>query len=169
MITSDYCRLMARYNQWVNAQLYDICARVPDRERRRDVGVFFRSIHGTLNHLLYGDRVWLGRFIGQPCAVTVFGQELYANFEELRRERERTDAAIADWAETITADWLAAPLTYISNVDGITRTLPAGAIVIHFFNHQTHHRGQVSDMLARGGYDTPTIDIPWMPEFATAG
>jgi uncharacterized damage-inducible protein DinB len=163
MITPDYCRLMARYNRWVNEQLYGICARIPDEERRRDLGIYYRSIHGTLNHLLSGDRIWLWRFTGQPFQVTDLRQELYADFEELRWERERTDADIAAWVETLTPDWLAAPFTYISNVDRVTRTFPAAILTVHFFNHQTHHRGQLSDMLARMGYETPTTDIPWMP------
>jgi len=66
---AGYARTMARYNSWMNTRLYDCCAAIPDAERKRDVGAFFKSIHGTLNHLLLGDRVWMGRFTGKPFVV----------------------------------------------------------------------------------------------------
>ena len=62
MIAPAYCQLMARYNRWMNERLYALCAGLDDDERKRDRGAFFGSIHGTLNHLLWGDRMWLGRF-----------------------------------------------------------------------------------------------------------
>jgi uncharacterized damage-inducible protein DinB len=91
VIDSEYCQTMAAYNQWMNQKLYAVCAEIPDAERKQDRGAFFKSIHGTLNHLLYGDRAWLGRFTSQPFATKVIGQELYSNFAELRQERERTE------------------------------------------------------------------------------
>jgi uncharacterized damage-inducible protein DinB len=161
--TPAFAVLMAEYNRWMNGQLYDLCAGVPDADRKRDLGVYFRSIHGTLNHLLYGDRAWLGRFTGQPFAVTAIGQELYADFDELRRERETTDAQIITWAASLTPEWLDAPFRYTSNVDGLTRELPAGTLVVHLFNHQTHHRGQITILLDQLGYDHGISDIPWLP------
>src|SRR5690348_18374029 len=96
-------RVFARYNRWMNERLYALCATLSDADRKRDRGAFFRSIHGTLNHLLLTDRAWLGRFTrdpavsasrdgdGNPIAMTGrLDQELYGEFETLRRERART-------------------------------------------------------------------------------
>src|SRR5262245_42404082 len=114
----------ARYNTWMNEKLYAVVAELSDDERKRDLGAFFRSVHGTLNHLLLTDRVWLGRFTGdravatsldadgRPIEVRGLGQELYADFAVLRRERARTDAAIGAWVDTLDEARLAAPLRY---------------------------------------------------------
>ena len=161
--TPEYAALMAKYNQWMNEQLYKICTRLTDKERKSDRGIYFRSIHGTLNHLLYGDRSWMGRFLGAPFSVTNLGQELYSHFGQLREERRLTDNEILHWAENVTQDWLNSAFTYTSNVDGVTRTLAAGTLVIHFFNHQTHHRGQITALLDQAGHDHGVTDIPWMP------
>ena len=88
---------MAAYNRWMNEKLYAVCATLPDEERKRDRKSFFPSIHATLNHILLGDRVWFGRFIGEPFAVKSLNQELYADFAELRAERERVDHEIEKW------------------------------------------------------------------------
>jgi len=159
--TPEYCQLMACYNAWVNAAFYETIASLSDEERKRDLGVYYKSVHGTLNHLLYGDSSWFGRFTDQPFAITNVGQELYSDFDELRRERIATDAAILYWAESLTLQWLREPLTYRSNVDGITRTLPRGVAVVHFFNHQTHHRGQAHAILSAilGNEATPSFDL----------
>src|SRR5260370_23283185 len=77
MITPEYCQLMARYNRWMNERLYGLCAAMADGERKRDRGAFFGSIHGTLNHLLWGDRMWLGRFAGLPCTYPQFGADTF--------------------------------------------------------------------------------------------
>lgn len=163
MITPDYCRLMARYGCWMNERLYVLLDGIPDAERKRDRGAFFGSMHGTLNHLLWGDRMWLGRFAGPPCTAPPFGANMYEDFGELRRERELTDAALADWAERVSEAWLASTLTYTSRVDDRTRELPAAAAAIHMFNHGTHHRGQLTTLLKQAGYDPGVTDLPWLP------
>ena len=163
MISSDYCRLMARYNRWMNDRLYAHCATMPDSERKRDRGAFFGSIHGTLNHLLWGDRMWLGRFGGPPCTHPQFGTDMFASFDVLRTERATTDHAMLDWADQVRADWLAAPLVYTSVVDGKTRRLPAAVAAVHMFNHGTHHRGQLTTLLKQAGIDPGVTDLPWVP------
>src|SRR2546422_1213467 len=85
-------RTMARYNRWMNERVYERCEKLPDAERKTDRGAFFRSIHGTLNHLLLGDRLWLSRFLSREFRVSTLADELYADFAELRRERAKTDA-----------------------------------------------------------------------------
>ncbi|HEY9806574.1 MAG TPA: DinB family protein [Candidatus Obscuribacterales bacterium] len=113
---------MAAYNQWMNQRLYAVCAEISDAERKQDRGAFFKSIHGTLNHLLYGDRAWLGRFINQPFAPKVIGQELYSDFAELRQAREICDREIMDWAKRVSQAWLEQSFTYTSNVDWAAQT-----------------------------------------------
>ena len=163
MITPDYCQLMARYNRWMNERLYGPCAALTDIERKRDRGAFFGSIHGTLNHLLWADRMWLGRFVGPPCTYPQFGADMFGSFDELRREREETDQAMLGWAGEVSAEWLAAPLVYTSVVDDKTRRLPAAIAAVHMFNHGTHHRGQLTTLLKQAGVDPGVTDLPWLP------
>src|SRR6266850_71318 len=119
-----HSKAMAAYNRWMNDRLYECCARLSDEERKCDVGAFFKSIHGTLNHLLLGDRIWLGRFIGRPFAATSLAQELYADFSELRAQRAATDAAISTWVSTLKEEDLIGTLTFMSIVNPAQRQCP---------------------------------------------
>lgn len=159
---TEYFQSLAAYNRWMNQRLYAVCADIPDVERRRDRGAFFKSLHGTLNHLLYGDRAWFGRFIQRPFGPGV-GEELYMDFEVLRTERELTDDEICTWSVTLDPAWLARPFTYTSKVDGKTLTRPTWLLVGHMFNHQTHHRGQLTTLLSQMGIDYGETDWPRMP------
>lgn len=168
MISPEHARTMASYNRWMNRRLYDCCATLPDEERRRDVGAFFRSIHGTLNHLLLGDRLWLGRFTGKPFPVKSLDQELYADFDVLRTERERTDQEIFDWLARLTDADLAGELSYTSFLNPQPRRYPLWFAVTNFFNHQTHHRGQLTTLLFQRGIDPGPTDLIWLPERQSA-
>lgn len=160
---------LAEYNRWMNQRLYAVCAELPDDERRRDRGVFFRSIHGTLNHLLLADRVWMARFQGGTFKVAGLDQELYADFAELSAERERTDAAIVEWAASLSDDILAGELRYTSIVNPEPRVYDMWLAVTHFFNHQTHHRGQLTAMLSQCGKDYGITDLIWLPQALEEG
>ena len=92
-------RVMARYNRWMNERIYDCCDKLSDAERKLDRRAFFRSIHGTLNHLLLGDRLWMSRFLAHEFRFGSLAEELYSDFAELRRERAKTDAEILEWIE----------------------------------------------------------------------
>ena len=162
MYTRSQYEMMAAYNRWMNQKLYAICAEIPDEERKANRGAFFQSIHGTLNHLLYGDIAWMGRFTEQPIPSSI-SQELYADFATLRQVREATDAQIEAWAAELSSEWLNQPFSYTSNVDGETRCLPTWVLVSHMFNHQTHHRGQLTTLLSQLGYDPGITDLPWLP------
>jgi uncharacterized damage-inducible protein DinB len=164
----------ARYNTWMNNNLYNLAARLSDAERKRDVGAFFRSIHATLSHLLLTDRVQLGRFIGpgktvsldaagKPIAIKSLDQELYSDFETLRRERAATDATIEEWTEKISAEWLNSTMRYHAMSDGGDWDVPLWVAVTHFFYHQTHHRGQVTALLKQFALDPGVTDF--MPLF----
>jgi uncharacterized damage-inducible protein DinB len=163
MITPDYCLLMARYNRWMNERLYAQLAGIDDAERRRDRNAFFGSMHGTLNHLLWGDRMWLGRFVDEPCTAPAFGADMFADFGELSRERERTDMNILGWAGKVSPQWLAGSLVYTSRVDGRTREMPRAVAAVHLFNHGTHHRGQLTTLMKQAGHDPGITDLPWLP------
>jgi len=163
MISPVHAQTMAAYNRWLNERLYELCAGVPDRERKSDRGAFFKSVHGTLNHLLYGDRAWMSRFTGRDLGWRGPADELYADFAELRAARAELDRLIEDWAARLDAQWLAADFTYTSRIDGRTRTLPAWLLVAHMFNHQTHHRGQLTTLLLQLGIDPGVTDLPWLP------
>ena len=165
MEPSNYYQLMARYNQWMNQKIFSICSEIPDDIRKKDLGAFFKSIHGTLNHILYGDKAWMGRFTDNPFQIKVIGQELYDDFDDLLKERAATDIAILEWIKDISPEWLGSPFEFTSNVDGKTRVLPAWVLVTHMFNHQTHHRGQLTTLMKQVGYDPGITDIPWLPDF----
>ncbi len=163
MISPDYCLLMARYGRWMNERLCALLAEFDDAERKRDRGAFFGSIHRTANHLLWGDRMWLGRFVGEPCAVPAFGGDMYADFAELVCERERTDRRMLEWAGNVTPEWLAGALVYSSRVDGRSREMPRAIAVMHMYNHGTHHRGQLTTLIKQAGRDPGVTDLPWLP------
>jgi uncharacterized damage-inducible protein DinB len=167
MVSPAYGRTMARYNAWMNARLYDGCARLSDADRKQDARAFFKSIHGTLNHLLLADRIWMGRFLGRPFAATSLAQELYADFEQLRAERAVTDLAITTWAGALTDNDLAGELIYTTIVNPSVQRHPLGFAVMHFFNPQTHHRGQLTNLLFQRGIDPGVTDLLWLP--GTAG
>lgn len=163
MQSKTYANALATYNRWMNERLYDCCAKLSDAERKRDAGAFFKSIHGTLNHLLLADRIWLGRFTDKPFVVTSLDQELYRDFDELRRERAITDDAITSWAAALTDGDLAGELAYTSVVNPQPRRYPLWFAVAHFFNHQTHHRGQLTTLLSQRGIDPGVTDLIWLP------
>jgi uncharacterized damage-inducible protein DinB len=168
MISPVHARTMAAYNRWMNERLYALCAELGDAERKRDRGAFFKSVHGTLNHLLYGDRAWMSRFLARDLGWDGPADELYRDFDQLRAARATLDALIEDWAGRLEERWLAADFTYTSRIDGRTRMFPAWLLVTHLFNHQTHHRGQLTTLLSQMGIDPGVTDLPWLPQ-ATSG
>ena len=158
---------MARYNQWMNERLYQTCEEISDEKRKENLGAVFGSIHSTLNHILYGDLAFLSRLTGDPEVVPAFGVDLLSDFDELRQERSRVDQRLLSWSTALTPEWLANSLTYTSKVDEASRTIEHWVIVTHMFNHQTHHRGQVTTLLSQLGLDMGTTDIPFMPGVAS--
>ncbi len=156
-------KLLARYNRWMNERLYAVCAELPDATRKEDRGAAFRSIHGTLNHLLLTDRAWLGRFTGEPFPVESLDQELYADFNELRAERVKTDAEIDQWVGSLTEEALGQPFRFVSISRPQERVMPLALVAMHFFNHQTHHRGQLTTLLWQCGVDSGVTDLLWLP------
>ena len=165
MIDRAHVRLMANYNGWMNRKVYEAAARLSEAERTRERGAFFGSIHRTLDHVLFGDRAWLGRFTGRAYDISSKDGHLYADFAELLAARRAMDDDILVFADAVTHDWLASETTWTSGMDGETRTRPNAALVTHMFNHQTHHRGQATTLLAQAGEDVGSTDLPWGPFF----
>ena len=164
-MTSTHCLVMAQYNEWMNSRLYAVCATLTEDELRQDRGAFFQSIYATLNHILYGDSAFMARFSGTPGAAPRFGVDLHGSFAGLRAAREALDQTILEWSATLTPAWLEEDLTYTSQIDGKTRTVPKWVLVTHMFNHQTHHRGQITTLLTQLGLDIGSTDIPFMDQF----
>lgn len=168
MIDPAYCQLMARYNEWMNRKVFAACGLLPRSALYEDRHAFFESIYLTLNHMAYADLAFLSRFTGEPQEVPPLGEDLFGGFDRLRSERGVLDARLEAWSASLTTDWLSLPLTYTSRVDGRERTVPRWVLATHLFNHQTHHRGQVTTLLTQQGVDIGATDIPFMPMFGDA-
>jgi uncharacterized damage-inducible protein DinB len=161
MITRTYVRTMAAYNAEMNRRLYGAAARLSEAERRRERGAFWHSIHGTLVHILWGDHQWMSRFDDWPKPATPIKQSdrFIAGWEELRAAREKADAAIEAWADRVDEAWLADDLRWFSGAAQREIRAPKSLLVAHFFNHQTHHRGQAHALLTAAGEETGDTDL----------
>lgn len=148
----------------MNARLFDTCNQLTLEQLKRDVGAFFGSIHGTLNHLLLADRIWMGRFTGAPISVSSLREELYADWKELKHARATEDERIEAWIRTLNEEGVMADLSYVSQVNPQPKRYPLWFALTHFFNHQTHHRGQVTTLLSQFGIDPGVTDLIWMPQ-----
>lgn len=169
-MTPQTASLMAEYNRWMNQRLYEAASSLPEPEVSCDRGAFFGSILQTLNHIAVGDTIWLHRFtaagpdswlneaLSSYPRPTSLRQEIGGTLAELRSYRERLDNLIIDWASRLTAGQLSATLAY-GNMAGQKQARNFGALVMHFFNHQTHHRGQVTTLLFQAGVDVGVTDL----------
>jgi uncharacterized damage-inducible protein DinB len=152
-------QMLAAYNAWVNRRLYEAAARLPDADYRADRGAFFSSLHGTLNHLLVADRIWLQRFTGEGSAPTVLDAILYDDFAELRAAREAEDARIIRYVDSLSEAALAGTLSYHTTRSPALIEQELMPLLIHFFNHQTHHRGQAHCLLTALTGEAPSFDL----------
>ncbi|RME61807.1 MAG: damage-inducible protein DinB [Alphaproteobacteria bacterium] len=153
-------QFFARYNAAMNARLYAVCEGLDDAARKADRGAFFGSIHATLDHILLGDDLWMWRFTGGERPPGAIGTQRIADFDALRAAREAMDQRILDWTAGLEPAWLQGSLTWTS-ADGQTRSQARWRLVSHMFNHQTHHRGQVTALLSQLGIDYGRTDMPW--------
>ncbi|MCF6443428.1 DinB family protein [Nereida sp. MMG025] len=166
MITADYCRHMARYNQWQNNGLRAALLAMDEDDLTRDHGSFFGSIMATANHLLWGDMLWMSRFDGGE-APTGGISESVSLFEDAGTwdvARFRTDGRIIKWAKSLKSIDLTGQMTWFSGAQNRHVSQPIQACAIHMFNHQTHHRGQLHAMLTASGVTMPDTDLVFMPE-----
>ncbi len=151
--------MFAGYNAWANRRLYDAAAQLGDADYRADRGVFFRSMHGTLNHLLTADWVWMHRFTGEGPSPGRLDTIQHERLADLRAAREAEDRRIAAYIDSLDEGRLAGSIRYrrVSTPEEFVQPLmPA---LDHFFNHQTHHRGQAHSVLCSFGRRDLVLDL----------
>ena len=163
-------KLMADYNQWINERVYRAASQLSADELSKDRGAFFGSIIGTLNHILVGDTIWLQRFAEHPAHfkaldyVRILDKPIaldsimYAEFKDLESARATMDRVIKDFCDELSDEVLSTHLSY-HNTKGDRFRKNFGHLVQHFFNHQTHHRGQVSTLLNQAGMNIGVTDL----------
>ncbi len=158
--------MLSQYNLWMNKNIFNICDALGDDVRNQDMGAFFGSIHKTLSHILYGDKAWIERLRDNTYAPQDINKTLFSNWDDLKRERFRIDNEIDIWVKSLNENTLNQVHTYTSNVDDKQRSAPYWSLVHHVFNHQIHHRGQITTLLSQLGIDYGSTDIPFMPELS---
>ena len=178
-------QFLARYNRWFNERLYAASERLSDGQRKHQQAAFFGSIHGTLGHILWGDVLWLRRFAALTESSTAYafppellelpqadaatdaalgvppasaGRSPWADWQTLRIHRAALDESTLQWAATLTDAACRRTMRY-ANTSGVQREHPAWQAITHFFNHQTHHRGQVTTLLMQQGIDVGVTDL----------
>jgi uncharacterized damage-inducible protein DinB len=152
-------RMFGHYNAWANSRLYDATARLSIEQYRADRGAFFKSVHGTLNHLLVTDRIWMQRFTGEGDAPNRLDAILFESFDDLRVARAAEDRRIVDFVDGLDDGRIAGTIKYrrVSTPEEFEQQLaPALA---HWFNHQTHHRGHVHALLTGLVGEAPELDL----------
>lgn len=157
----EHLQTMARYNLWATRRLFEAVDTLPDAEYRRDAGLFFKSVHGTLNHLLVANRIWFSRFAENVSPLIALNTELETDRTRLREAH--IEGALA-WLPMLDV-WPDARLTgrlEYQRLNGDAMSLPFHAVLAHVFNHGTHHRGQVTAALTAFGRPAPELDLPYM-------
>jgi uncharacterized damage-inducible protein DinB len=158
MELQDHFQMLARYNRIANERLFQSCAQLDDAEYRRQRAGSFGSIHALLNHVLLGDQIWMSRFKGSGHTTPALTTVLFDSFPELRSAREKQDAEIESFFGGLERDFFDRVLRYTNSQKRECReTMPVA--VIHLFNHQTHHRGQVHVMLSQTPVPPPSLDL----------
>ena len=159
MTPAAHYRMFGHYNAWANSRLYDAAARLSNEQYRADRGAFFKSVHGSLNHLLVTDQIWMQRFTGEGEAPNRLDAILFETLDELRVARETEDRRIVDFVERLDEARIAGTIKYrrVSSPEQFEQQLaPALA---HWFNHQTHHRGQIHALLTGLVGTAPELDL----------
>ena len=155
----NHLPLMAGFNAWANARLYDAVSGLSESANKKDRKAFFGSIHNTLNHLLVVDRLWTARIEGVDHGIRSLDQILYADFDSLRAAREAEDQQIIALVDGLSEAQLRTPAAYRRIIGTGTEHTRRDHILITLFNHQTHHRGQVHTMLTQAGVFPPPLDV----------
>lgn len=170
MPMTAHITLQARYNEWMNNKLYEAAAKLSATELAADRGAFFGSLLATLNHILVGDTIWLKRIAAHPrfsdalaplaavAAPTALDQQLFDALPALRARRVWLDRLILDWTDSLADADLDAVISY-KRMNGETNRRELGLLLLHFFNHQTHHRGQATTLLSQAGVDVGVTDL----------
>lgn len=166
----QHFELLASYNQWMNSKIYDAASQLTATDLAKDRGAFFGSILGTLNHVVVGDTLWLKRFATHPSCLTTLrevsylpnptslNQIIFDDFSSLHKHRNWLDEQIVNWISELSDDDMDYVLSY-RNTKGVPGSKRYSNLLLHFFNHQTHHRGQVSALLSQAGTDIGVTDL----------
>ncbi len=158
MSFKSYFTKLALYNRWANQRLYRAVRLLPRETYMADRDMFFKSIHGTLNHILVADRLWLHRITGAGEKPDRLDQILYEDFDSLKAARDAEDERIIGLVRGYEETQFAKTLSYV-NTKGLNLADPYQLVFAHVFNHQTHHRGQVHGALSQAGQEPPALDI----------
>ena len=166
MISNEYLKMMAHYNRWQNGELVAVADTLTDIERRMDRGAFWNSIHGTLSHIYWADRIWLSRFdlVEPPDVPNPQSPGFVADWDDLKDKRSQLDDLVVDWIERFEDGPIIGSLKWFSGAAGRDMEAPLSVVLPHFFNHQTHHRRQVHAMLTGAGVETSDTDLFLMPK-----
>jgi uncharacterized damage-inducible protein DinB len=159
MTPAAHYQMFGHYNAWANTRLYDAAVRLTDEQYRADRGAFFKSVHGTLNHLLATDRIWMQRFTGEGDAPNRLDAILFETFDDLRAAREAEDRRIVDYVDGLDDVRISGTIKYrrISSPEQFEQQLALA--LAHWFNHQTHHRGHVHALLTGLVGEAPELDL----------
>lgn len=152
-------QMFAHYNAWANGRLYDAAGDLDAGAWQFDCGAFFKSMKGTLNHILVGDRVWMKRFTGEGTAPPSLDAILHEDFASLRAAREAEDRRILAFVDGLDDAAVSGRFTYTTMTDLRTVSQRLAPALSHFFNHQTHHRGQAHMILSVLGRTPPELDL----------
>jgi uncharacterized damage-inducible protein DinB len=155
----EHLRRMARYNAWANQRLHAACRQLPDEEYYRPRRAFFGSLHGTLNHLLVGDRIWLARIEGGPSPQVRLDDQPCGSLAELAEARAAEDTRMIELVDGHAEDDLPRLVRYRLVTRPDEAATPLHLCWLHLFNHQTHHRGQVHDQLSQTDVPPPSLDL----------
>jgi uncharacterized damage-inducible protein DinB len=148
----------AAYNRWANGRLYRVVSTLPDEWYREHRWAYFGSIHGTLNHILVGDRIWLYRLTGTGEAPARLDEILFESLADLQAARDAEDVRLIEFVSELDETRLSASFAY-TNMTGEQFEQPLQLVLAHVFNHQTHHRGQAHTLLTQFGWRPPELDL----------
>ncbi len=155
----QHFRMFAAYNKWANSRIYEAASELSADELERNTGAFFKSMMGTLNHLVVADRIWMKRFTGEGDAPTALDATVHRDFAKLRAARGVEDERIIKWVGSLAAKDFSGRFTYTTVSDMRTISQRLAPALDHFFNHQTHHRGQAHMILTALGKPSVSLDL----------
>lgn len=166
MIKPAYLQRMARYNRWQNENLFGAADTLSDAARRLDRGSYFGSIHATLSHILWADKIWMSRLSDwdAPDIGISNSKNMFEIWDELKAQRTKADRQFITWADGLQQSDIDGDLQWYSGAMGQDMIRPKAICMMQVFNHQTHHRGQVHAMLTATGAKPDDTDIPFMPD-----
>lgn len=152
-------QMLAAYNLWANARIYDVAETLDADALDRDIGLYFKSLLRTLNHILVGDLIWMKRFTGEGASPGALDTVLHSALPALRIAREGEDKRIVEWIDSLDEAAFSGRFTYVTVTDVRTVSQRLAPALVHFFNHQTHHRGQAHAALSILGAEAPSLDL----------